>query len=149
MEMLISWSGNEYLIAFPPHCPSPGEGGSGWHVWTAGMTRPLFYGQALGFDLSLQHVDRIAQDAIQLNELAAGVKACFHTADVEQVVDQTRDLLNTLLDAFQKILLQVIEGSRTFNELAYSRSPMSEGNADRVKRYGQTRSSCDPSPSNR
>src|SRR5688572_9682776 len=56
-----------------------------------------------GFDLPIQHIDRIAQDPLRLDKLTVRIHAYLNTAQVEQVIDQRSNMLDAILNAADKL----------------------------------------------
>ena len=96
MVIFISPLALEYLIAFPTTlsrtCRSrmgfARNAGRGW-------SNLRVHFEALGFDLSLQHIECVAQDTFQLHKFTLRIKPGLNTAQIQQVIDQASDMLNT------------------------------------------------------
>src|SRR5688500_15622194 len=85
-------------------------GTQSWHGWShLGINF-----DALRFYLPMQHFQRVAQNAFELNIFAAVIQPGFYAAEVEQIVDQGGNMLNTILDAFKKIALILVERTSAF-----------------------------------
>ena len=60
-------------------------------------------------DERLEHIQRVLKDVFELDGLAAGIEACLDAAQIEQIVDECRDILYARLDAFHEFLLLLVE----------------------------------------
>src|SRR6185295_19570631 len=61
--------------------------------------------EIFGLDLSLQHVNGITQNSFQLHKLTTGIHTRLNAAKVEQIIDQRCNMLNTILEAPQEVML--------------------------------------------
>src|SRR5688572_16545646 len=74
-----------------------------------GLSNFRVHFEALGLDLSLQHIECVTQNTFQLHKFTLRIKACLHAAEVKQTINQAGNMLNPFSKTVQEIVLILIK----------------------------------------